>query len=61
MDVKTHILEFDGDKIDEDETPASLDLDGDEMIDVIKSSKPTSQRILEKSNVYAFDDDVLCV
>jgi hypothetical protein len=61
LDAKSHILEFDGDKIDLQETPVDLDLDGGEMIDVKKSSKPTSQVINENKKKYEFDDDVLCV
>jgi hypothetical protein len=61
LDLNQHILEFDGDKVDGDETPADLDLDGDEMMDVKKSSKPTSQVINENKKKYEFDDDILCV
>ena len=61
LDIKYYILEFDGDKVDFNETPTDLDLDGGEVMDVKKSSKPTSQLIKENTKKYEFDDDILLV
>ena len=54
-----YMLEFDGSKVDPSETAVDLDLDGGEMFDVRKSSKPTIDHINENKQKYSFDDDVL--
>jgi hypothetical protein len=54
-----YILEFDGDQVNLNETPNDLDIDGGEIFDVKKSSKPTKQLIDENKSKYAFDDDIL--
>lgn len=59
LDPSVHILEFDGDLVEADDTPNSLDLDGDEMFDVKKSSKPTSEVIRQNQSKYDFDPDIL--
>jgi hypothetical protein len=53
------MVEFDGDQVNLNETPNDLDIDGGEIFDVKKSSKPTQQQINENMSKYAFDDDIL--
>lgn len=53
------IMEFDGDKVKLDETPEDLDLDGGEIFDVRKSSKPALEQIQANTKNYDFDDDIL--
>ena len=62
MDNPTcYIIEFDGDEVHLDETPSDLDIDGGEIFDVKKSSKPTLQAVNENKKSYEFDDDILTV
>ena len=61
LDGNNFILEFDGDKVDLSETPIDLDLDGDEIFDVRKSSKPILEKINENKKNYEFDDEILCL
>jgi hypothetical protein len=56
-----YIVEFDGEEVGMNETPADLDLDGEEIFDVRKSSKPTLQAVQENKKNYEFDDDILAV
>lgn len=56
-----YIVEFDGEEVGMKETPADLDLDGEEIFDVRKSSKPTLQAVHENKKNYEFDDDILTV
>ena len=55
------MLEFDGEKVDLKETPIDLDLDGGEIFDVRRSSKPTLEKIKDNKKNYDFDDEILCV
>jgi hypothetical protein len=55
------MLEFDGDKVDLEETPTDLDLDGGEIFDIRRSSKPSLEKIKENKKNYDFDDEILCV
>lgn len=59
LDAKLFMLEFDGERVDVDETPEDLDLDGGEMFEVKKNSKATADIIKENNKKYEFDDDVL--
>lgn len=61
LDKQMHIIEFDGDQVNLTETPNDLDLDGDEIFDVRKSSKPIMAKVAEKKKVYDFDDDILII
>ena len=55
-----YMLEFDGDRVGDDETPDRLDLDGGEIFDVKSSkAKTTLQHVNENQSKYEFDDDVL--
>ena len=55
------MLEFDGERVDLNETPIDLDLDGGEIFDIRKGSKPISEKIEENKKNYDFDDEILCV
>lgn len=59
LDPSLHILEFDGDLVEADDTPNSLDLDGGEMFDVKKSGKALSEVIRQNKGKYEFDADIL--
>ena len=60
LDISSgYIMEFDGDKVDPEETPNDLDLDGGEIFDVKQSSKPSLAHINENKKNYEFDDDIL--
>ena len=59
LDSQSYMLEFDGDKVESSDTPQDLDLDGGEIFDVKKASKPTSQLIRENKKKYDFDDDII--
>ena len=57
---ENYMLEFDGDRVEDDETPEDLDLDGGEIFDVKSSKcKTTLQHVTENQSKYTFDDDVL--
>ena len=57
---ENYMLEFDGDRVEDDETPEDLDLDGGEIFDVTSSKcKTTLQHVTENQSKYTFDDDVL--
>lgn len=60
-DSEQYMLEFDGDVVSSTETAEDLDLDGDEIFDIKKSSKPTMQLVAENKKNYEFDDDILIV
>jgi hypothetical protein len=54
-------MEFDGDLVSSNETPNDLDIEGGEIFDVKKSSKPTLEQVKQNQKNYEFDDEVLCV
>lgn len=58
-DMESYIIEFDGEKVDLSETPIDLDLDGGEIFDVKKCSRPAMQIVTENKQNYDFDDEVL--
>lgn len=60
-DSGQYIIEFDGENVGAKETANDLDLDGDEIFDVKKSSKPTMQIVSENKKNYEFDDDLFVV
>ncbi len=57
----SYIIEFDGDKVELSETPIDLDLEGDEIFDVRRSSKPILEHISANKENYDFDDEIICV
>jgi len=52
------MLEFDGEEVAKTETATDLDLDGGEIFDAKKNSKPTMQLVSENAKNYEFDDDL---
>jgi len=52
------MLEFDGEEVGKTETATDLDLDGGEIFDAKKNSKPTMQLVSENAKNYEFDDDL---
>jgi len=58
-DPGVYMLEFDGDEVTETETANDFDLDGGEIFDAKKNSKPTMQLVNENAKNYEFDDDLI--
>ena len=61
LDPKVHILEFDADQVQPDETANDLDLDGGEIFDVRQSTKAANKHIEANKKNYVFDDDILTI
>ena len=61
LDGKAFLLEFDGDRVNLNETPNDLDLDGGEIFDVKQSSKPSLEHVNDNKKNYDFDDEIICV
>jgi hypothetical protein len=57
-DHRLYMLEFDGEEVAKTETATDLDLDGGEIFDAKKNSKPTMQLVSENAKNYEFDDDL---
>lgn len=62
-DANAWMMEFDGERVEPNENADDLDLDGDEIFDVKKSTKVGASLDAVKSNKnnYEFDDDILAV
>ena len=61
LDFNCYMMEFDGDKVETDQTPIDLDIEDGEIFDVTKRKKPTSECIKQNEKNYEFDDEVICM
>lgn len=61
LEFSNHIIEFDGEKVNLQETPIDLDIEGEEIFDVRRSSNPVLEHVQKNQKNYEFDDEVICV